>query len=210
MAKTAPFQKHADRYEKWFETNYRVYEAELKAVKSLFPEAQCSLEIGVGTGRFAAPLGVTAGLEPSSSMREFAQKRGIITLGGVAEQLPFRDAAFELVFMVTTVCFLDSIEQAFQESYRVLSKGGYLLIGLLDRNSPLGQSYLKGQKNSLFYHEATFCSVDDVLSIMKKTLFHDFSFRQTIFRNLSEVTKNELVKAGYGEGSFVVIRGRKK
>ena len=210
MPKTVPFQKYADRYEKWFEENHSVYEAELKAVKSLLSEGQYGMEIGVGTGRFAAPLGVKVGVEPSGHMRKFAQKRGIKVLGGVAEKLPFKSSIFKFVLMVTTVCFVDDIEKAFKEAYRVLSKGGHFIIGLVDRNSPLGQIYLKDQNNSLFYKEATFYSVDEVLEIMRQTGFNDFSFRQTIFRKLSETTNHETVKAGYGAGSFVVIRGRKK
>jgi len=209
MPKIVPFQKYAARYERWFEKNHWVYEAELKAVRSLLPEGQYGMEIGVGTGKFAAPLGVKIGVEPSGRMRAFAQKRGIKVLGGVAEKLPFKDSVFEFVLMVTTICFVDDIDKAFKEACRVLPKGGYLITGLVDRNSPIGQIYLRHQNKNVFYKEATFYSVDEVLEIMKQTGFNDFSFRQTIFRNLSEITEHETVKSGYGEGSFVVIRGKK-
>jgi len=210
MPKIVSFQKYATRYEKWFKENHRVYEAELKAIRSLLPAGKYGMEIGVGTGRFAAPLGVKVGIDPSGRMREFAQKRGIKVLGGVAEKLPFKDSVFEFILMVTTICFVDDIDKAFKEACRVLSPGGYLIIGLVDRNSPIGQIYLRHQNNSVFYKEATFYSVDEVLEIMKQTGFSDFSFRQTIFRSLSEVTEQEPVKSGYGEGSFVVIRSKKK
>ena len=36
------------------------------------------------------------------------------------------------------------------------------------------------------------------------------ALKQTIFGNLSETASNEPVTPGYGEGSFVVIRGRKE
>ena len=65
MPKIVPFQKYAARYERWFEKNHWVYEAELKAVRSLLPEGQYGMEIGVGTGKFAAPLGVKIGVDPS-------------------------------------------------------------------------------------------------------------------------------------------------
>lgn len=168
------------------------------------------MEVGIGTARFAEPLGITIGVEPSSRMREFAQKKGIKVFGGVAEDLPFKNAQFEFVLMVTTICFVDDIYKSFEEAWRVLVRGGYLIIGLVDRNSPIGQGYVIHQNSNVFYREATFYSVEEVLEIMKKTGFDDFSYCQTIFRNLAEVTRHEAVKDGYGEGSFVVIRGTKK
>jgi ubiquinone/menaquinone biosynthesis C-methylase UbiE len=210
MPKILPFQKYTARYEKWFEDNHWVYQAELKAVKCLLPGGQYGVEIGIGTGRFAEPLGVNIGVEPSSHMREVAQKRGIKVLDGVAEKLPLKDSIFSFVLMVTTICFVDDIDKSFEEAFRVLAKGGYLIIGLVDRNSPIGQIYFRHQNNNVFYKEATFYSVEEVLEIMKKTGFDDFSFRQTIFRDLTEINERETIKSGYGEGSFVVIRGKKK
>lgn len=77
MPKISPFQKNVDQYERWFTKNRWVYEAELRAVKALLPEAGLGVEIGVGTGRFAAPLGIKIGVEPSIRMKKIAQDRGI-------------------------------------------------------------------------------------------------------------------------------------
>ncbi len=210
MPKILPFQQYTARYEKWFEDNHWVYQAELKAVECLLPEGQFGVEIGIGTARFAEPLGINIGVDPSIHMREIAQKRGIKVVGAVAENLPFKNAIFEFVLMVTTICFVDDINKSFAEAFRVLLRGGYLIIGLVDRNSPLGQIYFKNQNSNVFYKEATFYSVEETLEIMKKAGFADFSFRQTIFRNLTEINERETIKSGYGEGSFVVIRGKKK
>ena len=182
----------------------------MRAVKALLPESDRGLEVGVGTGRFAKPLGIKTGLEPSVRMREIARRRGIKVLAGVAENLPFGDGEFDLVLMVTTVCFLDDIHQAFQEAHRVLANDGFFIAGIVDRNSPIGQQYLKHQNESVFYKLATFFSVDEVVKIMRQSGFIDFRFRQTIFRSLSVTDDKEPVKLGYGEGSFVVVRGRKE
>jgi hypothetical protein len=58
-------------------------------------------------------------------------------------------------------------------------------------------------------HRAIRRLVDEVVNIMRQSSFTNFSFRQTIFRSLSETDNKEPVKPGYGEGSFVEIRGRK-
>jgi len=207
MPKAEPFERHADQYEAWFEQNRFAYESELAAIKALLPGDVTGVEVGVGTGRFAAPLGIKLGVEPSPAMRAIAQQRGVEVRDGVAEVLPFGDARFDLVLMVTTICFLDDVQAAIKEAHRVLKPGGALVIGLIDRDSPLGIAYEQHKQESVFYKEATFHSVDEVVSHLQKAGFRDFVFAQTIFRGLSEIQEIEPVKDGYGEGSFVVVRG---
>lgn len=201
------FDQHVPDYENWFETFRHVYKAELRAVRSLMPEtAGPALEVGVGTGRFAEPLGIAVGLEPSPRMGKHARRRGIHVVSGMGEALPFRDAVFESVLMVTTICFLDSIKKAFTEAARVLAEPGFLTIGLIDRKSPVGRLYREKQKDSLFYRDATFYAVDVVVEILRQAGFTAFTFRQTIFKPLHQIDGTEPVKPGYGNGSFVVIR----
>jgi len=209
MPKIGPFEKYAKKYERWFDKNRWVYEAELRAVKAMVPPGGRGMEIGLGTGRFAEPLGVKKGVEPSKRMREIAQKRGIGALDGVAEKLPFDDSQFDFVLMVTTVCFVDDVRKALKEAHRVLCDGGFLIIGFVDRNSKMGKIYLERQKENVFYKEATFFSVDELAECINHTGFTDLTFNQTVFGTLAETAQEEPVKAGYGEGSFVVVRARK-
>ena len=210
MPKPSPFEKYTARYEKWFEKYPCVYQAEIKAVRDMIPVGQYGMEIGTGTGRFSVPLGIKIGIEPSAHMRTIARERGIDVLDGVAENLPFKNETFGFVLFVTTICFVDDLKKSFEEAHRVLKKGGYLITGLVDRKSPLGKMYLEHQLENVFYKDATFYSVEDVISIAKKTGFNDLRFRQTIFSNLPEITEHESVKDGFGDGSFVVIRCTKK
>ena len=210
MPKIFPFEKYVEQYEKWFGENRWVYEAELRAVKAMLPDGGRGVEIGVGTGRFAEPLGIKLGVEPSRRMSEIAQKRGIRVLDGVAEDLPLGNAGYDFVLMVTTVCFVDDIGKTLLEAHRVLSHGGVLIIGFVDRNSMVGQTYLSRQNENVFYKDATFFSVGELVDVMIKAGFIDLAFNQTIFKSLSKTTRDEPVKSGHGEGSFVVIRGRKE
>ncbi len=82
MPKTIPFEKYAEQYDDWFSENQWVYEAEIRAVKSMIPASGRGVEIGVGTGRFAEPLGIKIGVDPSKRMGEIARKRGIRVLNG--------------------------------------------------------------------------------------------------------------------------------
>lgn len=209
MAKTEPFDKHSDMYEDWFEENRYAYLSEIEAVRKLLPDFENGLEIGAGSGRFAGPLGIKRGVEPSEQMASLARIRGMAITIGQAEDLPFNDCEFDLELMVTSICFLDDIEKSLSESFRTLEKAGHLIIGLIDRESPIGKLYQKYKEQNVFYKHATFYSTEEIVSYLKKAGFVNFKFAQTIFRNLDEIDSAEEVKDGYGEGSFIVIRSQK-
>jgi ubiquinone/menaquinone biosynthesis C-methylase UbiE len=207
--KVEPFEQYTGNYEDWFERNMFAYEAELQAVRLLLPKSGTGLEIGVGTGRFAVPLGIRIGVEPAKAMCKVAQERGLEVIDGVAEALSFKNEQFDFALMVTTLCFVDDVERAFQEARRVIKPGGCFINGFVDRTSFLGEIYQRYKDQNVFYKVAEFYSVDEVVSHLEKTGFQDFTFTQTIFHKLDEITEAEPVKKGYGEGAFVVVRGVK-
>jgi SAM-dependent methyltransferase len=209
VVRVESFEKNVDRYEAWFDRNRAAYESELEALRVLLPKSGEGLEVGVGTGRFAAPLGVSVGVDPSSAMSRVAMERGIEVHFGVGENLPCKDSSFDFVLLVTTICFLDDVPAALGEAYRVIRPGGYILVGFIDRESTLGKVYEKRKQDNEFYRQATFLSVDEVVSHLQQAGFVDFVFRQTIFQNPAEMKQPEPVRPGYGEGSFVVVRAKK-
>jgi SAM-dependent methyltransferase len=209
MAKTGPFDAHSALYERWFAKNRYAYQSELNAVKALMPETGMGMEIGVGSGHFASPLGIKFGLEPSEIMREMAQRRGIEVIAGVAESLPYEASRFDFVLMVTTICFLDDVDASMREAHRVLIPTGSFIIGFVDKNSFLGRHYLEHKDESVFYKDANFYSVDEVTHYLRKSNFHDFVYTQTIFHPLSEIKAVEPVRRGYGEGAFIVVKAVK-
>jgi ubiquinone/menaquinone biosynthesis C-methylase UbiE len=170
---------------------------------------EAGVEIAVGTGRFAAPLGIRVGFEPAKAMRGMAQKRGIKVIDGVAEALPFEDCLFDFALMVTTICFVDDIEASFKEAFRVIKPAGFLINWFVDRNSSLGKFYQKHRAKNVFYKIATFYSVDEVIPYLKKAGFRNLTFAQTIFHDLDEIKEVETIKEGFSEGPFVVVRGMK-
>jgi len=209
MPKISAFEKHFDRYEEWFEKNEYAYQSELDAVKLLMPKFEKGLEVGIGTGKFAVPLGIKSGVEPSSEMRKIALERGLNVVDGVAENLPFEDNSFDLVLMVTTVCFVDDVLKSFKECFRVLKNNGTILIGFVDRESTIGKIYQANKEKSLFYKEATFYSTSEIVELLYEAGFKNFNFSQTIFKKLDEIKEKEPVRYGFGKGSFIVISAKK-
>jgi len=209
MPKISAFEKHFDRYEEWFEKNEYAYQSELDAVKLLMPKFEKGLEVGIGTGKFAVPLGIKSGVEPSYQMRKIALERGLNVVDGVAENLPFEDNSFNLVLMVTTVCFVDDVLKSFKECFRVLKNSGTILIGFVDRESTIGKIYQTNKEKSLFYKEATFYSTSEIVELLYEAGFKNFNFSQTIFKKLDEIKEKEPVRYGFGKGSFIVISAKK-
>ncbi|HEB83788.1 MAG TPA: class I SAM-dependent methyltransferase [Bacteroidetes bacterium] len=177
------------------------------ALRKLMPKTGKGLEIGVGTGRFAKPLGLRLGVEPSQTMSAYAQRRGVKVILGTGENLPVNTNSFDFVLIVTTICFFDDTAMAVREAARVVHPGGYVIIGMVNKISPLGRYYLKHKNDNVFYSEAKFYSVEEVVAILTQVGFRQFSMAQTIFNRLDRIKAVEPVIEGYDKGSFVVIKG---
>ncbi len=143
-------------------------------------------------------------------MSEIARKRGIEVVGAIGEYHPFRNDYFDYILMVTTICFLDNVEKALKEVYRTIKPKKCLFIVFIDRNSLIGKIYEHYKQKSAFYTVATFYLVEHILNFLSATGFTDYNFKQTIFHPLTEIDNVGPVKNGYGEGSFIVIKGIKK
>ena len=206
MPKTEPFEEHTERYEGWFEEHDDAYRSELAALDRLVPATGRGIEIGVGSARFAAPLGIDVGIDPAGAMLDRARERGVTVVRGVAEQLPFRDGAFDTALIVTTICFVDDIPRTLAEADRILSESGRLVIGYIDKDSPVGRIYQEKKEGNPFYREATFVSTEELLGALEAAGFTDFEFVQTIYHWLDEIDGPEPIEEGYGDGSFVGIR----
>lgn len=205
MARQAAFEANHRRYEDWFERNQAAYVSELLALRTFLPCEGDGLEIGVGSGRFAGPLGVQVGLDPSPAMLKYAERRGVKVVEGVAEDLPFSSGRFDYALLVTTICFLDSPDAMVAEARRVLRPGGRLVIGFIDRESPLGRAYATHQHESVFYRDATFYSADDVAGLLDLGGFRVDAWAQTLAHATLSTREIEPLRPGHGECAFVVV-----
>lgn len=202
------FNKYYKEYEEWFEKNKNIYLSELKVLKSFIPDGLEGIEIGVGSGRFAQPLvGIKVGVEPSTEMAKIAKSRGIDVINAYAEDLPLSNNSFDFAMMVTTICFVFDPEKALKEVYRIIKKGGFVLVGYVPLDSHLGKLYSARKEKSKFYKEAHFYTKSEVKSLLQKAGFSNLTARQTIFEY-----KNDLIQDyvdGDDKGGFVVVKGEK-
>jgi ubiquinone/menaquinone biosynthesis C-methylase UbiE len=206
MPKTAAFERQTERYENWFETHDAVYRSELEALRRLRPKPGDGIEIGVGTGRFAAALGLQVGVDPAREMLRRARDRGIDVVSGVAESLPFSDESFDTALLVTTICFVDDIPQTLSEARRVLRPDGSLVLGFIDADSPVGRTYRETQADNPFYRDAVFVSTDELVDALQAAGFTEFEYTQTLYQSPADVDEREPIDGGYGDGSFVGIK----
>ena len=209
MIELEVFDNFALEYDQWFEDHEIEYALELKAIREFLPKEGVGIEIGAGTGRFTKPLGISLGVEPSEAMRSLALSRGVNIIAGIAESLPVEGGLYDFALLVTTVCFLEAPEFAFKEVYRVLKVEGFIIVGLIDKDSKLGKKYEEKKSESKFYKNAIFHSVLEIKKKLENAGFSNIESVQAILPgDINENYKPE-VKLGYGEGSFVVLRAQK-
>jgi len=201
------FDRYYRKYDTWYEKHKFAYLSELEAIKKVLPKKGRSLEIGVGTGRFAAPLGIKYGIDPSKKCLEIAKKRGVKVKLGYGEKLPFRNATFDYVAIIITFCFAKDPVKVLSEARRVLKKNGKIIIGIIDKDSFLGRFYQK--KRSIFYKQANFFDVREVMNLLKEAGFIKFFYYQTIFKLPDKIDSVEMPQKGFAKGGFVVISGEK-
>ena len=206
MARTAPFERHHERYDQWFERHHAAYHSELLALRALVPTRGFGLEVGVGSGRFAAPLGISTGVDPAGSMLHYAAHRGIRVARAVAEALPFRPGLFDHALVVTTICFVDDAAGMLAEIHRVLRADGMLCVGFVDRDTALGRFYLSQRADNVFYRDAVFYASADVDGLVREAGFRDLRWVQTLLGPPDTMTEIEPVRDGHGTGGFVVVR----
>ena len=133
------FERLAARYGAWHDgpVGAAVFPSEVACLAPLLrglPRPWA--EVGVGSGRFAAALGVDVGLDPAAAPLALARSRGIRVVRGVGEQLPPRTGVFGVVLIMVTVCFADDPAALLAEARRVVRRDGAVVLGEVFAGSP--------------------------------------------------------------------------
>ncbi len=205
------FGEISREYDAWYEGNV-LFANELAAIKALGPIENPALEIGVGTGRFASSLGLAFGLDPSLKMLALAKARGVQVACGIAEALPFAKASLATVAFFFTLCFVEDPAKALSQAFYVLRPQGHLLLGLVPRESPWGQFYVKkGQEGHPLYRYARLLSLKEIETLAQNAGFELKASSSTLFGPPSAPPQPEDPQPGlHPEAGLVVMRFLKK
>jgi SAM-dependent methyltransferase len=209
----SPFDDLAMEYDAWFDSEGSlIFLSETRAFKSLLSFLPRPwLEIGVGSGRFAHSLGIETGVDPAFKLLQIARRRGINAILGRGEQQLFDEESFGTVFLIVTLCFLDSPLSVLTEIHRILISGGKVVLGLVLRESPWGEFYQqKNAEGHRFYRYATFYSYDEAVRLLVEAGFTTERIVSTLFQRPDEVRHVEESKEGYfPNAGFTIIIGVK-
>ena len=132
------FHKQAAEYDRHTSVQKRVVDRLVTLVKNHAAKAPSELlDIGCGTGQLLSsldrqyPQARLYGLDLAYNMVCRARERlgtGAMLVNGDAEQLPFRDGAFDLVVSTSTLQWLDNLDVFFGQCQRVIRDDGLLCI----------------------------------------------------------------------------------
>ncbi len=190
-AKRRVFEDFAADYDRWFDDHAEVYHAQLRLLGRVVPSQGHGLEIGVGSGRFAAPLDICCGIDPSSPLAKMAKCRGIEVAIGVGEHLPYRSGSFDYAVMMTVICFLDDMDEVLREVFRVLAPSGIIVLGFIERDGEIFRHYRAEPEKGRFLRYARFYTPDEIIQKL-----HDAGFSK--------------VEVNAREHGFCILTGKKK
>ena len=161
------FDSSAKSYDSGYESRMGAYVdwVETELAFSLFPHEKGMrvLDVGCGTGNQSiklARMGMqVTGIDKSIKMLEIAgekaREKGNLSVDFQymdAEKLEFEDDSFDGVISITAFEFLPDPEKVLKEMFRVVKKGGSILIGTINRDSSWGEMYTREgfRQNSVF------------------------------------------------------------
>jgi len=162
------FDNDASTYDQWYTTPLGKHADEVETRFAMhllkpFPGMRI-LDVGCGTGNFSlklARLGCSVtGIDISEKMLTFAREKAqkeqlpVEFMPMDASDLEFPEEAFDAVVSIVVLEFMQNQQKTLDEMFRVLKKGGKLLVGTINRESDWGEMYLRlaEKKDTVFRH----------------------------------------------------------
>jgi len=207
------FDSLASEFDAWFDEEGKLaFAIEVRAFQAVLPVLPRPwLEIGVGSGRFAQALGIDTGIDPSARLLGMARRRGVTGFRARGEDKTFDEETFGTVFLIVTLCFVDSPLAVLREARRILQPGGKVALGLVLRENPWGQLYqAKKEQGHRFYRYATFYRYQEVAAFLEHAGFAIETVMSTLFQQPEEVKALESPQEGFSiDAGFTVIVAHK-
>ncbi len=209
------FDLLTDKYDAWYDSDEGrpLYESELRCLNPMVEDSpKPILEIGVGTGRFAMHFPDVIGIDPSLNALKMAEKRGIKTVHGDGEHLPFQDKTFGCILIIVTLCFVENPLGVLREAKRVLKKNGSMLLGIVPKDSPWGIFYEEKKKaGHPFSGSARFYTVKDIETMLHRAGLKISKIWSTLLQRPEGSRIIEEPVEGYArDAGFLCIEVKKK
>ena len=202
------FEELAARYDAWYDSAHGrlLFDLELACLRPLVPPGPGPrLEVGVGSGRFAAALGLEVGLDPARAPLRLAAGRAVAVVQGAGERLPFGGGTFGAVVLVVTLCFADDPATLLGEARRVLAPSGRLVVGVVPLDSAWGRRYeAQGRAGHAFYQGARFLTLAEHRRMLTGAGFTITGAYSTLTQAPSEEPVWEQAHEGVGAGAGFV------
>jgi ubiquinone/menaquinone biosynthesis C-methylase UbiE len=174
------FDDEANSYDSWYESKMGAFADEVQtqlAFRLFKPKKGMHvLDVGCGTGNFSiklAKMGLkVTGIDVSDNMLKVAENKAkaeglnIDFFNMDAHDMRFKDNSFDGVISMAVIEFIDKPERTLKEMFRVVKKGGRILIGTINRDSKWGELYLSKEfrENSVFKY-AFFKTMDELMKL---------------------------------------------
>ena len=169
------FNKVAQNYDDYYHSEFgkKIDDVEKRLVKKYLnkiPDKE-ALEIGCGTGHWSMFFSDNGfqitGIDLASDMLAKAIDKdipGAVFMEMDAENLMFPSESIKNIFSIATAEFTNDQQQFFDEAFRVLKRGGYLLVGGLNANSTLG----KTKEQDEVFKDATFFTPESLYRFLTR------------------------------------------
>ncbi len=220
------FSSHADQYDSLAIVQKRVTDRFVELMTEDMTPPAAILDIGAGTGRLMESLNTRfpqselVGVDLAFGMTSCAQKRfqgssNFSLACGDAESLPFREGSFDLVVSTSTYQWIDPLETAFTEVFRVLRPQSWFSFALFGERTlfELRESYTSAVSTAgkaLPDRTHQFATLKEVLDILLTAGFIDASAKSEteveIHRDVYSLL-NSLKGIGAGSASGKAIGG---
>ncbi len=208
---SAVFDERAEEYDSWYDDSL-LFDIELTALKELQTSlVGPKLEVGVGPGRFARELGSDFGIDPAFAPLQISQRRNIGVMQGIGEKIPLHEGSVATVYMLFTLCFVNSPQGVLAECYRILKPGGHLVMGIVPALGQWGKALnAKKEKNHPFYKYASFYTAGEVEALLEDADFDVVEQRSSLFQEPDSLVGLESSRVGLSEqAGFFLLVGQK-
>lgn len=217
----AIFDEWPEKYDLWFTTPIgslvRKYESEI-ILNFLNPApGEIVLDAGCGTGVFTRDIiskgSKVTGLDISFPMLQRAREKAggfsFHPVWGDISTLPFREESFDKVVSITALEFIAEAKAAVAELFRVVQRGGVVVVATLNSRSPWAERRKdEARKGHSIFSKAVLISPDDLLSLSSvhgvvKTAIH---FDKEDSPEEAMETEREGQTMGLMTGAFAAVR----